>query len=127
MSMQSLMLPISLAALIAARTICIAPVRADAQLLGTEVPSAPSISERKLDAAATALVLVTRLKHDYRQQIAGAAASDRQRITDEANSALEKVVTDEGLSVEEFTTIIIVARHNAGLRAKLLHRLPSIS
>jgi len=37
------------------------------------------------------------------------------------------VVTDEGLSVEKFTTIIIVAQHNAGVREKILHRLPSIS
>jgi hypothetical protein len=95
--------------------ICMAPSSGQAQLFGTEAPAAPSISDRKLDAAATALVLVTRLRHDYRRQIAEAAPGERKRTTDEANSALEKVVTDEGLScLSGNGSVAIVRRRCAG-------------
>lgn len=87
---------------------------------------APSdLSDQKLDAVATALERITKVDQEYSQQIAAASTSDRQRILEEANSVMTKAVTDQGLSVEEYSKIIEVASNDAGLRQKILQRIPS--
>ncbi len=94
----------------------------------TSSPSAiaPSdLSDQKLDAVATALERITKVDQEYSQQIAAASTSDRQRILEEANSVMTKAVTDQGLSVEEYSKIIEVASNDAGLRQKILQRIPS--
>jgi hypothetical protein len=89
---------------------------------GTSEPS-PNISEQKLDAAAAALKQVTSVHQDYRQRMAAGAPSDQERIADEATGALKKAVTDQGLSVEEYSSIIDVAQKDPELRRKLLERV----
>jgi hypothetical protein len=59
----------------------------------------PNISDQKLDAVATAIERVASLKQDYRQRIAAAAPSDKERIAIEAINALAKAVTDQGLEI----------------------------
>ena len=87
---------------------------------------APSdLSDQKIDAVATALEKVTKVDQDYSQQIAKAPASDKQRIVEEANNVMVKAVTDQGLSVEEYSKIIEVASNDANLRQKILQRIPS--
>jgi hypothetical protein len=49
---------------------------------------------------------VARLKQDYQQRIAAAAPSDKERIANEAINALAKAVTDQGLSLEEYDSIL---------------------
>jgi Domain of unknown function (DUF4168) len=64
------------------------------------------------------------LQEDYRQRIAQAeAAEEKQRIVAEANGALTKAVTDQGISVEEYTSILDVARDNPEIRGKILQRV----
>jgi curli biogenesis system outer membrane secretion channel CsgG len=89
------------------------------------VPSQPSksIPEQKLDATAAALERVANLKQDYQQQIATAAPSDKPRIADEATTALTKAVTDQGLSVDEYTTILELAQNDPDIRDKILARI----
>ena len=102
-----------------------------AQPTPTTSPSAPSaiapsdLSDQKIDAVATALEKVTKVDQDYSQQISQAPSSDRERIVEEANNVMVKAVTDQGLSVEEYTKIIEVASVDAGLRQKILQRIPS--
>ena len=94
----------------------------------TTSPSAvaPSdLSDQKIDAVATALENVTKVDQEYSQQIAKASESDKPRIVEEANSVMVKAVTDQGLSVEEYSKIIEVASNDAGLRQKILQRIPS--
>jgi hypothetical protein len=89
-------------------------------------PSAPaqSIPNQKLDAAAAALAHVAGLKQDYEQRLAAApAVPDKERIIAEANDALEKAVTDQGLSVDEYNTIMEVAQNDLNVRDKILQRL----
>jgi len=69
----------------------------------------PTISDQKLDAAAAAIGQVTSIKQSYEQKIAEAPPSDKQRMADEANNALKKAVTDQGLSVDEYNTIVQTA------------------
>lgn len=92
-------------------------------------PQAPAatadISDQKIDAVAAAVEQVARLEQDFRSQIQSAPSTDRQRILTEANTAITKAVTDQGLSVEEYGRIIQVAANDPDLRQKILQRLPS--
>src|SRR5262245_36426198 len=89
-------------------------------------PSEPSqhIPAQKLDAAAAALNQIAALKDNFQQRIDQSANPDEKRqIATEANSALVKAVTDQGLSVEEYTAIIVVAQSDPVVRDKILQRL----
>ena len=87
--------------------------------------ASPNIPDQKLDAAAAALDRVTSIKQNYQQKMATAAPSDKDRIAGDANNAMKKAVTDQGLSVDEYTSILRVAQNDPGVREKLLQRLPS--
>ena len=102
-----------------------------AQLPQTDVPQAQppaqtnpttSIPDQKLDAAA-AMQRVASLKRDYLQQLEAASPDDQPRIAGEAGNALEKAVTDEGLSVEEYTNILEMAQTNPQVRQKMIERM----
>src|SRR3981189_3167086 len=84
---------------------------------------AASIPDQKLDAAAAAMQRVASLKRDYLQLLEDASPDDRPRIVNEANNALEKAVTDEGLSVEEFATIVKTAQNGRQVRQKIVERM----
>jgi len=47
----------------------------------------------------------------------------RNRIAEEAHNALVKAVTDRGISVEEYTSILHLAENDPGVREKLLQRI----
>jgi Domain of unknown function (DUF4168) len=82
--------------------------------------SARDLSDQKLDAVAAALQRVASLRNDYRQRIAEAEApAEKERIVAEANKELAKAVTERGLSVEEYTSILNAARDNPEVRDKL--------
>jgi hypothetical protein len=86
--------------------------------------SAPDLSDQKLSAAAAALERVVGLQNDYRQRIAQAEApAEKERLVTEANNELAKAVTDQGLSVEEYSSILDVARDNPEIRGKILQRI----
>ena len=89
------------------------------------VPSdqASNIPEQKLDAAAAAMQQVASLRKQYQQRIEEAPTADKERIAGEGSNALVKAVTDQGLSVDEYSTILQVAQNDAAIRDKLLQRL----
>jgi len=76
----------------------------------------PNISDQKLDAVATAIERVASLKQDYQQRIAAAAPSDKERIANEAINALAKAVIDQGLSLEEYDSILQMAQNDPEVR-----------
>lgn len=82
-----------------------------------------NIPDQKLDAAAAAIIQVASVKENYQQRIEAAAPSDRERISDEANNALVKAVTDQGLSVQEYTSILVVAQNDPEVREKIVQRI----
>jgi len=87
-------------------------------------PSAPQVSDQKLDAAAAALQRVVSLQKDYRQRIAEAEApNEKERLVAEANTELTKAVNEQGLSVEEYSSILDVARDDPEVRGKILQRI----
>ena len=93
------------------------------QLPQSQPPSAP-ISDDKLTAAAAAIGQVTTIRQSYESKIAVASASDKQRLTKEADDALTKAVTDQGLSVDEYNSIIRTAQNDPVVRQKLTQRIP---
>jgi Domain of unknown function (DUF4168) len=52
-----------------------------------------------------------------------AAPSDKERIANEAMDALTKAVTDQGLSVEEYGSILEVAQNDPDIREKIRQRI----
>jgi hypothetical protein len=83
----------------------------------------PSISEQKLDAVAKALQQVSDIKDDYQQRIDGSPPADRKRLADEANSALTQAISNQGLSVEEYSSILVMAQNDPTVREKILQRI----
>lgn len=87
---------------------------------------APDLSDQKLSAVAAAIQRVASLQKDYRQRVAEAEApADKERIVAEANQELTKAVTEQGLSVEEYASILDAARDNPEVRGKILQRIQS--
>jgi hypothetical protein len=89
---------------------------------GASVPPS-NLSDQKLDAAAAAALRVATLKQDYQQRIAAAPPAEKERIAEEAIGALSKAVTDQGLSVDEYTAILEVAQANPEVREKIRQRI----
>ena len=86
--------------------------------------SSASIPDNKLDAAAAAMKSVSMVKEDYGRRIAQAPDdSEKSRLANEGGQALTKAVTDQGLSVAEYTEILQVAQNNPALREKILQRI----
>jgi hypothetical protein len=90
---------------------------------GSSEQAPKNISDQKLDAAAAALEQVASVKEDYQKRIKAAAPSDRERIAEDAHNALVKAVTDRGLSVEEYTSILQLAENDPDVREKILQRI----
>ena len=89
-------------------------------------PAEPSqnIPDQKLDATAAALNKIADVKENYTQQIeATPNEADKQRLVDEANKELVKAVTDQGLSVEEYTSIMVMAQSDPAVRQKIIQRM----
>jgi hypothetical protein len=94
-----------------------------------EIPSAgpsqqaPDIPDQKLDAVASAMQQVASLRERYEQRLKKAPASDAPSIADEAKSTMAKAVMDQGLSVEEYNSILVMAQNNPEVRGKILQRM----
>jgi hypothetical protein len=101
---------------------------ANAQDKSPSTESAPttspaSIPDHKLDAAAAAVKRVAVVSDDFENKLAKAPAEEKDRVLGEANAAIAKAVTDQGLSVDEYMTIMNVAQNDPAVRDKLLKRL----
>src|ERR1700722_19224621 len=90
---------------------CLIPIAAGAQQPQPVPPGSsdtlPSISEQKLDAVATALRQLADIKSNYQQKIEESAPADRKRLVDEANLALARTITDQGLTLDEYNSILV--------------------
>jgi uncharacterized protein DUF4168 len=85
--------------------------------------SAKNIPDAKLDAVAAAAKKVTAVSDTYKEKLAKAPTADKERVVDEANAAIAKAVTDQGLSVEEYVSIMKVAQNDPVVRDKIVQRL----
>jgi Domain of unknown function (DUF4168) len=84
------------------------------------------LSDQKLSAVAAAIERVASLQKDYRQRIAEAEApAEKERIVAEAHNEFTKAVTEQGLSVEEYASILDMAHDDHEIREKLFQRIRS--
>jgi hypothetical protein len=56
----------------------------------------------------------------YEQKLAQAPVAEKERLVGEANNAMENVVTDQGLAVDEYTTILELAQNDPIVRTSWL-------
>ncbi|MEN3383293.1 MAG: hypothetical protein V7608_3337 [Hyphomicrobiales bacterium] len=66
---------------------------------------------------------IASLKETYQQRLEMAPPSDKERIAGEADTALKKAVTDNGLSVQEYSEILTMAESDPEVRGKVLRRI----
>ena len=121
--MRVLMWPTAAALLIAVGLLSVPAANAQVQSPSPGADQSSNISDQKLDAVATAIERVASLKQDYRQRIAAAAPSDKERIAFEAINALANAVTDQGLSLKEYDSILQVAQNDPEVREKIGQRI----
>jgi hypothetical protein len=88
-------------------------------------PAAQSadIPDKKLDAVAEAVKKVFAVTDTYKKKMAQASDTEKEQIRDQADEAVTKAVTDQGLSVDEYMTIMKVAENDSTVRNKLIDRL----
>jgi hypothetical protein len=128
--MRRSMRPLAVAAVSVACLVCLPAAHAQTQSPKTESPkqpedqsASPAVSDQKLDAAATAAQHVVQVQQNYEKRIAAASPSEKERLTGEANSALTKAVTDQGLSVDEYISILQLAQNDPAIRKKFVERV----
>ena len=100
-----------------------APAQAQSPTAPSAAPKQANITDEKLDAAAAAAKKVAALSDKYEQQLAQAPEDKKEGVVREANDALTKAVTDQGLSVEEFSTTMEVAKNDPAVREKIVNRI----
>jgi hypothetical protein len=131
-SMQRLTRPLAAAAFAAACVVGVPAVfgvpaigaQAQSQTPKPDTSAQPqNIPDQKLDAAAAAMEQIASLRESYQQKLEAAPPSDKKRIAEEANTALEKAVTDKGLSVDEYSEILAVAQANPEVRGRIIQRI----
>ena len=93
------------------------PARAQGQ------PTSPQISDRKLDAAAKAIKRLHDIEQRYDEKLKKTAPADQDSVIKAADGEMKKAVTDQGLSVEEFATILETAKNDPAVRQRLVQRL----
>ena len=84
---------------------------------------APTISDQKLDQAAAAIKNIQVIHKDYEQKLSTASPDQQDKILEQGNAALQKAVTDQGLSLEEYNSIVQNAQSDSALRERLVQRL----
>lgn len=87
---------------------------------------ASQIPDRKITQTATAMQKVMTLRETYEQRLASATPSQRGAIAQQGEVAIQKAVTDQGLTLAEYNSIIQLAQNNPDLRQKLLSRMPTL-
>lgn len=120
-----------LAAAVAAVTV-LSPLAAGAQTQPPPSTAAPTtapaaktpVSDQQITKAAIAMGKVMNIRQTYNQKLTQAKPEDRGRIADESQAAMQKAVTDQGLSVDQYNTILQEAQNDPNVREKLMSRLP---
>lgn len=118
-----------LAAAVAAVTV-LSPLVAGAQTQAsppsTIAPAAKTaVTDQQITQAAVAMQKVMTIRQNYNQQLTQAKPEDRGRIADESQTAMKKAVTDSGLTVDQYNSILQLAQNDPDVREKLMSRLPT--
>lgn len=86
--------------------------------------STASISDQQIKEAANAIPQVEGIRQNYQQQLAQASDSDKQRIQGQAGVEMKKAITDQGLSIPEYNSILQAAEEHPEIRTRLIQQMP---
>lgn len=86
--------------------------------------SSAGVSDQKLKEAANAIPQVEGIRQNYQQQLAQAPDGDKQRIQNQAGDEMKKAITDQGLSIAEYNSILQSAEQNSDIRTRLIQQMP---
>jgi hypothetical protein len=86
--------------------------------------SAADISDQQIKKAATAIPQVEGIRQNYQQQLAQAPDGDKPRIQGQAGTEMKKAITDQGLSVAEYNSILQAAEQHPEIRTRLIQQMP---
>lgn len=86
---------------------------------------APTITDQKINATAAAVAQVVSVRKTFDQKLANAPDSDRPRITKEADDAIEKAITNQGITLADYQTIVEAARTDPMIREKIIEHMPA--
>lgn len=119
-------------AVAAAAVTFLSPLAAGAQTQPPPSTAAPAtapaaktaVSDQQITQAAVAMQKVMTIRQSYNQKLTQAKPEDRGRIADESQTEMQKAVTDSGLSVEQYNSILQLAQNDPNVREKLMSRLP---
>lgn len=119
-------------AVAAAAVTLLSPLAAGAQTQPPPSTAAPAtapaaktaVSDQQITQAAVAMQKVMTIRQSYNQKLTQAKPEDRGRIADESQTEMQKAVTDSGLSVEQYNSILQLAQNDPNVREKLMSRLP---
>lgn len=92
----------------------------------TTVPQARTqqVSEEKVDQFVTAYVEVQKINREYSAQLQAAAEPEQAtELQQEAQTKMQKAVTDSGLTVSEYQQIASLANQDAELRERIQEEL----
>lgn len=94
-----------------------------AQGPSTTLSPASNVSDQQLDKTAAAIKSLQGIRSSYAQKLATAKPDEQDKIAGEASAAMKKAVTDQGLSVDEYNSIVKLAQNDPSIRARIEQRL----
>jgi hypothetical protein len=84
-------------------------------------PNPSSISPEMVSRVGMAAGLVARIQQDYAMQAEAEPGEDaRQDLAMKARSAAERVIDEQGLSVQDYNAVLTAAEHDEDLESRLL-------
>jgi hypothetical protein len=83
----------------------------------------PGMTDQKLDQTAATIQNLQKVRATYDQKVSAAPPEEQGKVVAEANTAMQKAVTDQGLSVDEYNSIIQSAQNDPSVREQLVKRL----
>jgi hypothetical protein len=84
-------------------------------------PNPGSISPEMVTRVGSAAGLVARIQQDYAMQAEAEQGEDaRQELALKARSAAERVIDEQGLSVQDYNAVLTAAEHDQDLERRLL-------
>lgn len=111
-----------------AAVMLLSPLTAVGQTQAPPAAAAPAaktaVSDQQITQAAVAMRKVMSIRQVYSQRLNQAKPEDRSRIAAEGQTAMKQAVTDQGLSVDQYNTILQLAQNDPDMRAKLISRIP---
>lgn len=89
----------------------------------TKLPPTAKVSDQQVDKTAAAIKNLRGVRTEYAQKLATAKPEEQNKVASEGNAAMKKAVNDQGLSVEEYNSIVRLAQNDPDVRAKIEARL----